>query len=166
MAPGGSSWPTPRGTSSVLVENPAAVAVPVRIEIKAVTGAQVQLPLNVWFGVQRTKHLEQEVRATVDGAQFDVAMNLFAEHDGFDARGPYVHGKKGDRFFYLVWAEPDQDSTLTMFARSKFMLNDVDASTLRSALEGSSLICSVDYAAEDKGPFGTIRPPRVTWLSA
>ena len=58
---------------------------------------------------------EVDVRRTPDG--------------GVDLRGPYVQGRKGDRFVYLSWGRMES-GFLTMYRRAKLMFDAVDLAAL------------------------------------
>ncbi len=77
----------------------------------------------IHVGVQR----ETSVIGLVDGdageAVFDLELDVVEASDGeVDFRGPYVNGRRGERFVYLVWGEVDDGGTFAMFRRLKLHL--------------------------------------------
>jgi mannose-6-phosphate isomerase-like protein (cupin superfamily) len=76
-----------------------------------------------------------------------------------DFRGPYVHGRRGERFVYLSW----QAAGAGMFRRAKLMLDQVPVDVLAQA-EAGSLRADVLLAMPDGSPVcAAVRPPAITW---
>jgi hypothetical protein len=71
----------------------------------------------ITVGVQKGRETVDRVRGDADRAVFEFEIGV---RDG-DPRGPYVHGRRGERFLYLVW---ERDGV--MFRRAKLMLAPVD----------------------------------------
>lgn len=72
-----------------------------------------------------------------------------------DFRGPAVHGKRGERFLYLVWlADPDGER----FGRVKVMLDEqVD----RSAEVVTATVSLTDEHGRPR--CARLRPPAISW---
>lgn len=69
-----------------------------------------------------------------------------------DFAGTAVHGKRGERFFYLSWSGV-RNGHREMFRRIKIHLRDVTAAELtRVAKTGGSLVARVHAVAKDGGP--------------
>ncbi len=111
------------------------------------------------IGVQRGTEVEQIAPAT-ETAAFDVEVKLV--DDGGDFRGPYVHGRRGDRFLYLVWGRVTPTATFDRFARSKVMLNDVPPD-LRRPTRDRRLVCTVQASRSGAPASGRLRPGEVSW---
>jgi len=81
-----------------------------------------------------------------------------------DARGPAVHGRRGERFVYLTWGEVS-DGGFAMFRRAKLMLDRVDAVLLTEAEEsGRPLVADVGLTDEKGGPrCARVDPPAIRW---
>lgn len=93
-------------------------------------------------------------------------VKVVENEDGPDFRGPVVHGRKGDRFLYLVWGALDT-GTFVRFGRAKLMLNRIDASVLASAQAGDGLFASVDLSDRVGRPrCGRVDPPAIEWSQA
>jgi Family of unknown function (DUF5990) len=84
-----------------------------------------------------------------------------------DARGPAVHGRRGDRFVYLTWgAVPDESfEGFAMFRRAKLMLDRVDPALVTEAEEsGRPLVADVGLTDEKGGPrCARVDPPAIVW---
>ena len=69
-----------------------------------------------------------------------------------DFAGPAVHGKRGERFFYLGWSG-DKNGRREMFRRIKIHLRDVTPAQLaRVVATGGVLLARVRAVAKDGGP--------------
>jgi hypothetical protein len=99
-------------------------------------------------------------------AVWDIELDVVDGDSGPDFRGPYVQGKKGDRFVYLSWGNVGADGSFEMFRRAKLMLGGVDAKTLQLARDGGCLTGTLDLTGTDGTPVcAAIRPPRITWTA-
>ena len=135
-----------------------------RVEIRGTSlpGRRFSCYENVHVGVQRKQEVVDLVPGDAPEATwaFDVVVK-----DGGDLAGPYVHGKKGDRFLYLSWGTVADGGAFTMFRRAKLMLAAVAPATLAAAsTPGSGLVCTLALTAGDGGPVcAARRPPQVAW---
>lgn len=69
-----------------------------------------------------------------------------------DFAGPAVHGKRGERFFYLSWSG-DKNGRREMFRRIKIQLRDVTPAQLARVVATSGvLLARVHAVAKDGGP--------------
>ena len=69
-----------------------------------------------------------------------------------DFAGPAVHGKKGERFFYLSWSS-DRFGHREMFRRLKAHLRDLTAAQIAEAVKTEAkLVARVHAIAKDGGP--------------
>jgi hypothetical protein len=103
----------------------------------------------VTVGVQRGGEVVDEQPA--DGTDKRWAVELTAVQ-GRDVRGPYVHGRPGDRFVYLSWWRDGEG----MFRRAKLMLDSLPSYedqvlTVRLAMRDGSPLCAA------------VRPPVLVW---
>jgi len=115
-------------------------------------------------GVQRNQDVEQMSKTSGETVDFSILIDLIDTPDGIDFRGPYVHGRKGERFLYVCWGSIESDGEFQRIARTKLMLGDVETELLDSAKSGSTLEATV-VATDDRGQLrtGRVRPPAVTW---
>lgn len=69
-----------------------------------------------------------------------------------DFAGPAVHGKKGERFFYLSWSS-DRFGQREMFRRIKVHLRDLTAvQVAKAAKTNGTMVARVHAVAKDGGP--------------
>ena len=116
---------------------------------------------NVHVGVQRKAEVVDLVAGDAGEATWTFEVTL---KEGPDFAGPYVHGKKGDRFLYLSWGTVGADGRFTMFRRAKLMLGAVEPSLLHP---DGRLVCRIGLTGGDGGPVcAAKRPPQVAWSAA
>ena len=53
------------------------------------------------------------VRGDADSARWEVDVRAVGADGGVVLRGPAVHGKRGERFFYLTWGDAGAYNTFT-----------------------------------------------------
>ena len=83
-----------------------AMAVPVRIVGRRLPGSSWSGRHGIHVGVQRGTEVVGLVTGDAADAVFDIDLEVVADTDGVpDFRGPYVHGRRGERFVYLSWGE-------------------------------------------------------------
>ena len=110
----------------------------------------------VTVGVQRGGDVVQAVPADGGEVRWELEARVAP---GPDLLGPDVHGRRGDRFLYLVWSRPPDG----MFRRAKLMLDEVRPATLLAA-EHAGLRGTVSLTMPDGSPLcAAVRPPVVTW---
>ncbi|KJY25980.1 DUF5990 family protein [Streptomyces sp. NRRL S-495] len=84
--------------------------------------------------------------------------------EGIDLKGPYVQGRPGQRFVYLVWGNVDPDGGFTMFRRAKLMFDGVDGRILAEAVAAGRLVARLGLTDVKGLPLcAAVRPPVVTW---
>ena len=123
---------------------------------------------NIHVGVQRGTEVVDVVPGGSNEAGWDLTVDL-KEPDGTpDFRGPYVHGKRGERFLYLSWGTVDHDGAFAMFRRAKLMLSGIDVEVVRAAARpGSRLVGRLTLTGRDGGPVcAAVRPPGIDWAAA
>lgn len=103
------------------------------------------------LGVQCKKEVEQVVPASAGKAVFEIPVTV-RENDFF---GPYVHGPRGERFIYLVWADSEE-----MFRRAKIQLLDIPAALLKKDI----VVGRLSMTDKRGGPLcASVRPPLIDW---
>ena len=82
-----------------------------------------------------------------------------------DWRGPWVHGKPGERFLYLNWGEVPVAGTLLPFRRAKLWLTEIGEDQLRQALDTGAVVEGRLPLTDAKGgPIcASVRPPVIEW---
>lgn len=144
------------------------VTLAVRIVGERLPGLRFGDAQAVHVGVQRRAEVVDLVAGDADRAVFGFAVDVVdAPGGGRDFRGPFVHGRRGERFLYLSWGDVDPEGTFTMFRRAKLHLADIADETLQAALAGgATLQATLDLTDEAGGPrCATVRPPTVLWTA-
>lgn len=126
----------------------------------------------VHVGVQRRQEVVDLVPGDAPSASwsFDVTTRV-ADDGALDFGGPYVHGRRGDRFLYLSWGTVADAGTFTMFRRAKLHFADVPSSVLAAAAAvgatgtgTGTLIARLGLTDACGNPLcARVRPPVVTW---
>ena len=135
----------------------------VRIIGERLPGLRFEEHTNVHVGVQRGQEVVQVQPAEGSSVKFTFGIVLRELDDGgLDFRSPFVHGKPGDRFFYLSWGDVGAGGSFSMFRRAKLMLSAVP-SGLISAKTGS-LEAYLSLTDAKGGPVcAAVRPPAINW---
>jgi Family of unknown function (DUF5990) len=109
---------------------------------------------NVHVGVQRGDDVVGRVPGDAGEAVWDLVLHLAPGRDGdLEVRGPWVHGRSGDRFLYLSWGEVGDDGEWGMFRRLKLWPGEAGAAALeRAAQPGHRLELRLGLSDADGGP--------------
>jgi hypothetical protein len=99
--------------------------------------------------------------------EFDVDI-LPGDDGGWDFRGPYVHGKRNERFLYLTWGDRPPGGDFTMFRRAKLHLSCLPPDLVsRAAAPGHHLVARLSLTDGRGGPrCASVRPPEIAWSAA
>ena len=122
---------------------------------------------NVHIGVQRGDEIVQLQSADGPSVKFTFGIVLReADGGGVDFRSPFVHGKPGDRFFYLVWATAGEDGGIVeRFGRIKLMLAALPKGVV--TMKTSTLEAYLPLTKPDgKLVHASVRPPAIDWSSS
>lgn len=121
---------------------------------------------NVHVGIQRRAEVVDLVAGDAEQAVWNLAIDSSPGHDDF--HGPYVHGRRGDRFLYLSWGAVGDDGTFAMFRRAKLMLDAIGAEAVAAANEpGQRLVGALALTDGRGGPrCAAVRPPAISWTAA
>ncbi len=112
----------------------------------------------VTVGIQRRAEVVEEQPADGGDRRWLIEVEV---KDG-DFRGPYAHGRRGERFLYLSWQSPVSGR----FRRAKLMLAAVPPAVLAAAQQ-ATLRAEVNLSMPDGSPVcAAVRPPAVTWSTA
>jgi len=133
--------------------------VPVRIVGTELPGRRCGEYEDVCVGVQRGREAEQFVPGDAPEAVFDLEITPTAPRE---ARGPFVQGRRDERFLYLVWAAAPNR---TMFRRAKLMLGAVPPDVWEAARRpGYRLEAHLGLTDGCGWPLcARVVPPKVTW---
>ncbi|MGI8808905.1 MAG: DUF5990 family protein [Acidimicrobiales bacterium] len=136
----------------------------VRIVGVNLPGRQCGAYENIHVGVQRRAEVVDVIPGDVDQAVWDFPVDLAT--DG-DLRGPFVQGRRGDRFVYLSWGTVGPSGTFEMFRRAKLMLGAVDADVIQAASQPRHrLHGTLGLTGGDGGPrCAAVRPPAISWTA-
>jgi hypothetical protein len=142
----------------------------VRIEAHALPGrtcAPADAPEaydNVHVGIQRRQEVVDLVPGDADTAVWSFDVTTRVTDDGtLDFAGPYVHGRRGDRFLYLSWGTLAPTNTFTMFRRAKLHFTDIPP----DLLPAPGLVARLGLTDGYGNPLcARVRPPTITWSAA
>ncbi|KGN34080.1 hypothetical protein N802_11760 [Knoellia sinensis KCTC 19936] len=117
----------------------------------------------VLVGMQRGRDVVTPRPISGSSMVFDAALDVVVTPEGVDFRGPWVQGKRGDRFLYLSWGTDEGDG-FVMERRAKLMLGVLDPEEMVTAesddvLEGR--LSLVDARGEPV--CAAVRPPTIRW---
>ena len=124
---------------------------------------------NVHVGVQRGTEVVELVAGDAETAQWSFELTTRVDDDGtIHVGGPFVHGRRGDKFVYLSWGTVDGSGGFTMFRRAKLHFADVDAAAVRSAMSGKGTLVGrlglTDRCGDPR--CARVRPPDIVWTVA
>lgn len=141
-------------------------AVRVRIIGRRLPGLTWSGRNGIHLGVQRGSEVIGLVRGDEGEATFDIEVELHVDADGFpDFRGPYVHGRRAERFVYLSWGEVNAEGAFAMFQRLKLPLAPLVDQHGVDAIRGSRRVHAFLELTDPKGRpvAASVRPPWVFW---
>lgn len=123
------------------------------------------------LGTQLRKDPHDVIEVRAGGtATFDADIEVVSNDGVRDQRGPFVQGRKGDRFLYLTWGTGDGDEPgddFGMVMRAKLKLNDLTDAQLDAAAAGKTIVVSVDATQPNGHPScGSLKPPTIEWSVA
>lgn len=120
---------------------------------------------HIYLAVQKKKELvfDTDGRSTV--IEFTLLIEVKQEKDGSpNFLGPYVHGKKGDRFLYLVWYNKIGRLKET-FRRAKIKLAPLTWVTVLSAIKtGQPIVAAINLTDAKGHPVcASLKAANLTW---
>ena len=116
-------------------------------------------------GIQKGDEVLGDVPGDAPEAFFTATVQLRTGEDGAtDFGGPYVFGKKGERFLYLCWGER-VGGVWQGFRRAKIQLLHAPAEVWRSALaENRAVLAHLELTDAKGGPkCASLKPGEVEW---
>lgn len=138
----------------------------IRIEGTNLPGAVFGEHRHVHAAVQCRTEPVDLVSGDADVAEFRFDVDVLpGDEGGWDFRGPYVHGKRGERFVYLAWGDRPPGAGFTMFRRAKLHLSCLDGALVTAASEpGHHLVARLGLTDGRGGPrCASVRPPAIAW---
>ena len=107
---------------------------------------------NIRVDMQTKTGFEPGEPVSSDAVSFVTEITIKPGVDGEqDFSGTAVHGKRGERFFYLSWSG-EKAGRCEMFRRTKIHLRELIPALLSRALKGGVLVARVHAVAKDGGP--------------
>jgi hypothetical protein len=107
---------------------------------------------NVHVGVQRNQDPEHLFSGDKATPMWTFPIDVRPPVGGApDFGGPYVHGRKGERFLFLTWGTVDGDG-FHMFRRAKLVFADCPADVLTEAVYQGGLHIRVRMRDEQSNP--------------
>jgi hypothetical protein len=154
-----------------LTSRPGAETVDMRIEgfeMPGISCAPHDAPQrydNVHVGIQRGKEVVELYPGDAPSAEWSFQVTVKHVDGGLDFGGPFVQGRRGDRFVYLSWGVVGPGG-FRMFRRAKLHFADAAPEVLDSAASTGSITCRVRMTDGLGNPrCAHVRPPDATWTS-
>jgi hypothetical protein len=121
---------------------------------------------NIHAGMQRKSEVVELVAGDAPDARWSFELTTRTADDGStDFGGPFVHGRRGDRFLYISWGDVDGQE-FTMFRRAKLHFADIDTKVLAAARRHGALKCRVDMTDPKGNPrCAHVRAPDAVWTA-
>lgn len=118
----------------------------------------------VAVGVQRGREVVDAHSADADVVVWAFDVTQVPDRGGTaDVRGPFVHGRPGERFVYLSWDGIGADGRRAMFRRAKLMLDPVLLAEAVSAAT-ATLVARLPLTMADGSPLcAAVHTPAVEW---
>jgi hypothetical protein len=144
----------------------ATATITLRVVGHALPGADAANRPTLHVGVQRGSETIDLVPATAGTAVFTCPLQVVpGAGSRFDVRGPFVHGKPGARFIYLVWGDLAADGAFVMTQRLKIGLSNLDASLIAAA-QAPNAVLEASLALTDargRPRAATVPPDAIAW---
>ncbi|GHJ47633.1 hypothetical protein Cs7R123_49750 [Catellatospora sp. TT07R-123] len=138
----------------------------VRIIGTALPGTRFGEHGDVRVGVQRGREVVDAIPADAASVRFDLDVTVVDTATGPDFRGPYVHGRRGERFLYLVWTHGSPHGPVG-FRRAKLQLAPVAALAFAQPYDRTLVTGALPLTGGDGGPVcASVRPPWIEWTAA
>jgi len=150
------------------VNGPAKRSLRIRIEGTNLPGRTFDGHDHVHVGVQCRSDAVDLVPGDAPEAIFEFDVEVLPDDGGgWDFRGPYVHGKRGERFVYLTWGDRPPGGGFAMFRRAKLHLSCLDPALItQSAESGHRLVARLGLTDGRGGPrCASLRPPALAWTA-
>jgi hypothetical protein len=140
----------------------------VRVEGTSLPGRTFGEHDHVHVGVQRRSDPVDLVPGDAPEAIFEFEIEILDGDTGaWEFRGPYVHGKRGERFLYLTWGDRPPGGDFAMFRRAKLHLSCLDAALIEAAAAPNHhLVARLALTDGRGGPrCASVRPPAIAWTA-
>ena len=121
---------------------------------------------NIHVGIGRGDSLTGLISGDAPSGRWQIEVKTRVhEKGGTDFGGPFVKGKRGERFLYLSWGTVDDDGAFTLFRAAKLWLTEFDSSPIEEAIRpGRRLVGSLRLTDRKGHPLcARVRPPTIVW---
>ncbi|KGN37822.1 DUF5990 family protein [Knoellia subterranea] len=117
----------------------------------------------VLVGMPRGRVVESPRPVAGSSMTFVAELDVVVTPEGVDYRGPWVQGRKGERFLYLSWGHDDGDG-FVLDRRAKLMLGVLDPADMLDARPDAVLEGRLSLVDARGGPVcAAVRPPAIRW---
>lgn len=126
-----------------------------------------QMYENIHVGIGRADTLSELVAGDAPAARWQIEVKARVRDDGdIDFGGPFVKGRRGERFLYLSWGTVADDAAFTLFRAAKLWISDIEGSLVQEAiLPGHRLVGSLGLTDRAGYPLcASVRPPGIVWM--
>jgi hypothetical protein len=114
----------------------------------------------VHVALERGKDYENAQRADLPEVRFDFTVSFVDQ----DFKGPYVTGKRGDRFIRLRWGVPGDHGGWNGFGRTKVHLSGHEELAAQAVESGRRIEVTVDLTGHKGGPrLATVKDDALEW---
>jgi hypothetical protein len=149
---------------------PPSAKRPVRIRIEGTNlpGRTFCEHQHVHVGVQCRSEPVDLVAGDAAEAIFEFDVDVLPDDSGgWDFRGPYVHGTRGERFLYLTWGDHPPGGDFTLFRRAKLHLSALGPALITAASEPTEhLVGRLSLTDARGGPVcASLCPPAISWTT-
>lgn len=118
----------------------------------------------VLVGLQHGREVPAPRPVSGSEMSFEAELDVVVTSSGVDYRGPWVQGRRGDRFLYLCWGH-DAGSGFVTDRRAKLMLGVLDPAEMATARPGALLQAQLALTDARGGPVcAAVRPPAIRWV--
>jgi hypothetical protein len=122
---------------------------------------------NIHVGLARRAETVELVPGDAPSARWGFEIDVRPDDEGFDFRGPFVLGRRGERHLGLRWGTLDDAGAFSVFRGAKLRLFELDPALVAEAMATGHLVAEVDLTDDEGYPrCATVRPPYVTWSTA
>lgn len=120
---------------------------------------------NIFLAVQKKEDVVEETPGDADEKVFDIPVKVNKGKDGNpNFLGPFVFGKTGDKFLYLVWLD-HKESARMRFRRAKIKLNKLSWEQIVSAVDREIPLKARIKLTDKKGEpiCASLKEPYIQW---
>jgi hypothetical protein len=137
----------------------------IRIEGSSLPGRTFCEYQHVHVGVQCRAEPVDLVPGDAAAAVFEFDVDILAVDGRWDFRGPYVHGRRAERFLYLAWGDHPSDGGFVMFRRAKLHLSCLDPDLIAAAAAPAHRLVARLALTDGRGAprCASLRPPNIAW---